>query len=127
MTRSETLRSYFGASAFDSGEIWQESAGGGWASAIVTLLLVAWQLLRFFYSRRIQRASWAQGSFEDSALIASSGGGSSSGFALHLQFCLFVCFDVDFSAQKVIFPPSQLCKLGVDHVAGYLKSYPMLI
>ncbi|XP_074559122.1 uncharacterized protein LOC141815057 isoform X2 [Curcuma longa] len=74
MARSETLRSYFRASAFDSGEIWPESAGGGWATAIVTLLLVSWQLLRLFYSRRIQRASCAQGS-----LIASSGGGSSSG------------------------------------------------
>ncbi|KAG6534801.1 hypothetical protein ZIOFF_008705 [Zingiber officinale] len=79
MARSETLRSYFRASAFDSGELWTESAGGGWATAIVALLLVSWRLLRLFYSRRIQRASWAQGSFEDSALIASSGGGSSSG------------------------------------------------
>ncbi|XP_042406007.1 uncharacterized protein LOC121996209 [Zingiber officinale] len=79
MAQLQTLRSCFRAFAFNSGELWPESTAGGWATAIVTLLLISWQLLRLLSSRRIPRASTARASLEDSTLTESSEGGSPSG------------------------------------------------
>ncbi|XP_010927159.1 uncharacterized protein [Elaeis guineensis] len=41
-----------GVISLDSNDFWRENGGGGWATAIVVVLLLSWQLLRAFSRRR---------------------------------------------------------------------------